>query len=112
MLKPLQVSGQVDQSAGMLDESAKAKGYALLCVSEPQSDCRIQVIDEVRRLPLYRQHPAVDPHICRNMTLSDVLRRMKSKSRCSAHQKTLDGLTPILDVIMPCGALFVWVLHC
>ena len=43
----LQVSGQVDQSAGMLDEGAKAKGYALLCVSEPQSNCRIRVIDEV-----------------------------------------------------------------
>ena len=46
-LHRLQVSGQVDQSAGMLDEGAKAKGYALLCVSEPQSDCRIRVIDEV-----------------------------------------------------------------
>jgi len=44
---PRQVSGQVDQSAGMLDEDAKEKGYALLCVSEPQSDCRIRVIDEV-----------------------------------------------------------------
>ena len=43
----LQVFGEVDQSAGMLDEGAKAKGYALLCVSEPKSDCRIRVIDEV-----------------------------------------------------------------
>ena len=32
----------------MLDEGAKAKGYALLCVSEPKSDCHIRVIDEVR----------------------------------------------------------------
>ena len=31
----------------MLDETAKEKGYALLCVSEPRSDCRIRVIDEV-----------------------------------------------------------------
>lgn len=40
------VSGEVDQSAGMLSEEVRAKGYALLCVSEPQSDCRIKVIDE------------------------------------------------------------------
>lgn len=105
VLKTLQVSGQVDQSAGMLDESAKAKGYALLCVSEPKSDCRIQVIDEVRSLPLYRQHPCCRPTYGWNMTLRCVLRRTKSKSRCSAHQKTLKGLTPILDVIMPFGAL-------
>ena len=31
----------------MLDEEAKGKGYALMCVAEPQSDCRIKVIDEV-----------------------------------------------------------------
>jgi ferredoxin len=31
----------------MLDEEAKEKGYALMCVAEPQSDCRIKVIDEV-----------------------------------------------------------------
>ena len=43
----MQVSGQVDQSAGMLDEEVREKGYALLCVSEPRSDCRIKVIDEV-----------------------------------------------------------------
>ena len=43
-----QVEGKVDQSAGMLDEEVKDKGYALLCVSEPVSDCKIRVIDEVR----------------------------------------------------------------
>ena len=43
----LQVSGTVDQSAGMLDEDVRAKGYALLCVSEPRSDCKIKVIEEV-----------------------------------------------------------------
>jgi ferredoxin len=43
-----QVSGQVDQSAGMLDDSAKEKGYALMCVAEPLTDCRIKVIEEVR----------------------------------------------------------------
>ena len=31
----------------MLDEEAKEKGYALMCVAEPQSDCRIRVIEEV-----------------------------------------------------------------
>ncbi|EIE21718.1 hypothetical protein COCSUDRAFT_83506, partial [Coccomyxa subellipsoidea C-169] len=40
------LSGEVDQSAGMLDETAKEKGYALMCVAEPQSDCRIKVIEE------------------------------------------------------------------
>ena len=43
----VQISGEVDQSAGMLDEEAKEKGYALMCVAEPQSDCRIKVIEEV-----------------------------------------------------------------
>ena len=42
-----QISGDVDQSAGMLDNEAKEKGYALMCVAEPQSDCRIRVIEEV-----------------------------------------------------------------
>ena len=31
----------------MLDDEAKEKGYALMCVAEPQSDCRIRVIEEV-----------------------------------------------------------------
>ncbi len=43
----MQISGDVDQSAGMLDDEAKEKGYALMCVAEPQSDCRIRVIEEV-----------------------------------------------------------------
>lgn len=44
---PMQVEGEVDQSAGMLDEEAKEKGYTLLCVSEPQSDCKVAIIEEV-----------------------------------------------------------------
>lgn len=50
----VQVSGRVDQSAGMLDEEVKDKGYALLCVSEPRSDCRIQMIDEVHLILPYK----------------------------------------------------------
>ena len=42
-----QVSGRVDQSAGMLDDEAREKGYTLLCVSEPQGDCKVAIIDEV-----------------------------------------------------------------
>lgn len=39
----------MDQSAGMLDDDVKQKGYALLCVSTPQSDCKVRIIEEVRR---------------------------------------------------------------
>ena len=45
-----QISGEVDQSAGMLDEGAREKGYALLCVAEPKSDCKVQTITEVSGL--------------------------------------------------------------
>ena len=38
----------MDQSAGMLDDDVKEKGYALLCVSTPQSNCKIRTIEEVR----------------------------------------------------------------
>lgn len=40
------VSGRVDQTAGMLDEDVQEKGYALLCVAQPQSDCEVQTIEE------------------------------------------------------------------
>lgn len=40
------VSGQIDQTAGMLDQEVKDKGYALLCVAEPRSDCVIRIIEE------------------------------------------------------------------
>ena len=38
----------MDQTAGMLDENVQEKGYALLCVAQPQSDCTVQIIEEVR----------------------------------------------------------------
>lgn len=42
----MQVSGEIDQSAGMLDDEVKDKGYALLCVAEPRTDCVIKTIEE------------------------------------------------------------------
>ncbi len=39
-------SGTVDQSAGMLDDEVQEKGYALMCVATPLSDCTIAVIEE------------------------------------------------------------------
>jgi ferredoxin len=40
------VAGTVDQSAGMLDDEVQEKGYALMCVASPLSDCTIKVIEE------------------------------------------------------------------
>ncbi len=42
----LQVAGTVDQSGSMLSEEIANKGYALLCVATPTSDCKIQTIAE------------------------------------------------------------------
>lgn len=38
----------MDQSAGMLSEDVQEKGYCLLCVAMPQTDCEIEVIEEAR----------------------------------------------------------------
>ncbi|XP_020588918.1 uncharacterized protein LOC110030516 [Phalaenopsis equestris] len=46
------VSGTVDQSEGMLSEDVIARGYALLCVSYPLSDCVIRTIPEDELLSL------------------------------------------------------------
>jgi hypothetical protein len=43
----LQTDGKVDQTAGMLSEDVQEKGYCLTCVSVPQTDCHIQLIEEV-----------------------------------------------------------------
>ncbi|XP_062211985.1 ferredoxin C 1, chloroplastic-like [Phragmites australis] len=40
------VSGEVDQSDGMLSDDVVAQGYALLCAAYPRSDCTIRVIPE------------------------------------------------------------------
>lgn len=40
------VSGQVDQSAGMLSDDVKEKGYVLLCCALPQGDVEVKVIEE------------------------------------------------------------------
>ena len=42
------LSGQVDQTGSMLSEDVSEKGYALLCVAQPLSDCKIATITEVR----------------------------------------------------------------
>ncbi|RLN43398.1 ferredoxin-2 [Panicum miliaceum] len=40
------VSGEVDQSDGMLSDDVVAQGYALLCAAYPRSNCTIRVIPE------------------------------------------------------------------
>jgi ferredoxin len=46
----MQTSGEVDQSAGMLSDDVREKGYALMCVSTPLSDCVVQEITEAEIL--------------------------------------------------------------
>ncbi|KAF5839985.1 2Fe-2S ferredoxin-type domain-containing protein [Dunaliella salina] len=40
------VSGKVDQSGGMISEDVADKGYALMCVAQPQEDCKVVTISE------------------------------------------------------------------
>ncbi|KAL7210193.1 hypothetical protein ACSBR1_031703 [Camellia fascicularis] len=40
------LNGTVDQSEGMLSDDVVERGYALLCVSYPRSDCQIRTIPE------------------------------------------------------------------
>ncbi|XVF28840.1 hypothetical protein REPUB_Repub15cG0066700 [Reevesia pubescens] len=46
------LSGTVDQSEGMLSDDVVDRGYALLCVSYPKSDCYIKTIPEEELLSL------------------------------------------------------------
>lgn len=46
------VSGSVDQSEGMLSDDVVERGYTLLCVSYPKSDCTIKTIPEEELLSL------------------------------------------------------------
>ncbi|GMH41483.1 hypothetical protein BSKO_09393 [Bryopsis sp. KO-2023] len=46
------VEGNVDQSGSMLSEDVSEKGYALLCVSRPESDCKFKTIAEEEVLDL------------------------------------------------------------
>lgn len=40
------VEGKVDQSGSMLSEDVAEKGFALLCVARPMSDCKFKTIAE------------------------------------------------------------------
>ncbi|KAL8486412.1 hypothetical protein ACS0TY_023197 [Phlomoides rotata] len=46
------VAGEVDQSEGMLSDDVVERGYALMCVSYPRSDCHIKIIPEEELLSL------------------------------------------------------------
>lgn len=42
------LSGKVEASGSMLSDDVAEKGYTLLCVATPKSDCKITTISEVR----------------------------------------------------------------
>eukprot|EP00892_Ulva_mutabilis_P003419 jgi/Ulvmu1/1449/UM011_0179.1 len=43
-------SGHVEQAAAMLSDDVREKGYALMCVAEPTTDCTVQEITEAEIL--------------------------------------------------------------
>lgn len=40
------LSGELDQTQGMLDEDAQEKGFALMCVAYARGDVKLDLIDE------------------------------------------------------------------
>ncbi|KAL3849431.1 hypothetical protein ACJIZ3_011313 [Penstemon smallii] len=46
------LDGKVDQSDGMLSDDVIERGYALMCVSYPKSDCHVRIIPEEELLSL------------------------------------------------------------
>ncbi|KAG2434952.1 hypothetical protein HYH02_012148 [Chlamydomonas schloesseri] len=46
------VSGTVDASGSMLSDDVAEKGYTLLCVAVPKSDCQVKTISEDELLDL------------------------------------------------------------
>ena len=46
----VQTSGTVDQQGGMLSEDVIEKGYALMCMATPTSDCSLEEITEAEIL--------------------------------------------------------------
>ncbi|KAK1432342.1 hypothetical protein QVD17_09238 [Tagetes erecta] len=46
------LTGDVDQTEGMLSDDVIERGYSLLCVSYPKSDCQIKIIPEEELLSL------------------------------------------------------------
>nr|GEV05737.1 ferredoxin C 1, chloroplastic [Tanacetum cinerariifolium] len=46
------LAGEVDQSEGMLSDDVIERGYSLLCVSYPKSDCVVKIIPEEELLSL------------------------------------------------------------
>lgn len=46
----MQLSGKVDQTAAMLSDDVRDKGYALMCVATPTTDCTVKEITEAEIL--------------------------------------------------------------